>query len=351
LARLVYVMDPHLSHQRAASPYVQILQTRHHVSDGTLDQIEAEALEDAQAVIVHAELRASSWKQLLVDLEKRNKVLIAYSVWEADVLPAPYLELLAHFDEIWTPSRFCRQVYAKAFPNVARLPHVVDGLPVSMKRAGDTLDLLVFMKERDRRKNLLQTLRALDAVFARWPEAWPRFHLHLVGQSPPGLWHDAVRQPLLEFTRRWNGHVQHWTHPTDSELDVLYQRCHVLVSLHHGEAWGLTLSEALSHGLLVVASGWSGCLEFLSTANAFLVGGRVETIRADDRSALFQPPMRWFYPDLEHAIHQIQEACRAWVEDRQTPYVAAARRALAPFAAGRVARLLRQRLRGLGLEP
>ena len=52
---------------------------------------------------------------------------------------------------------------------------------------------------------------------------------------------------------------------TDAEMHSLYsnQQIHAFVSLPHGEGFGLPLFEAAYQGLPVVATGWSGQLDFL----------------------------------------------------------------------------------------
>ncbi len=56
---------------------------------------------------------------------------------------------------------------------------------------------------------------------------------------------------------------------TDAEMHSLYQhpQIHAFVSLPHGEGFGLPLFEAAYSGLPVIATGWSGQLDFLTDAN------------------------------------------------------------------------------------
>ena len=47
------------------------------------------------------------------------------------------------------------------------------------------------------------------------------------------------------------------------------------VSLTHGEGFGRPLLEATMTGLPVIASGWSGQLDFLSNTDSMLLGGEL----------------------------------------------------------------------------
>jgi glycosyltransferase involved in cell wall biosynthesis len=358
--RLCYILDAYVSHQRAARPYIAILRQWHDVgavmpaedaivayaAGGTPTTLLGDAAETADVIIVHAELASAGWRRLLHDLRRPGRRLVTYSVWEADALPPVYVEALGYCDQVWTPSRFCLETYQQAFPDSMLIPHVVDLPPAPPQKSEDTLELLIFLKEGDRRKNSLQAISALNTVLADWPESWPPLLVHYVTRDSPNN-EDYMRHAA--DVRRWGGDVHFWFRPSDDEIESLYRRAQVLVSLHHGEAWGLTLSEAMAQGVLVVASNWSGNLDYMSPANSFLVNGEVELIRDSDRTSLFQPPMRWFYPDLADAARQIRNACQVWVENAQGPYVEAARRALASFTAQAVAPLLHERLSTLGL--
>jgi glycosyltransferase involved in cell wall biosynthesis len=55
------------------------------------------------------------------------------------------------------------------------------------------------------------------------------------------------------------------------DLLRLYASCDVLVSLHRSEGLGLHLMEAMSLGKVVVATGWSGNMDFMAADNSVLI--------------------------------------------------------------------------------
>jgi glycosyltransferase involved in cell wall biosynthesis len=92
---------------------------------------------------------------------------------------------------------------------------------------------------------------------------------------------------------------------TDAELNALYDLADVYVSPHHAEGWGLTMSDAILFKKPIVATGYSGNLEFMDQETALLVDYREEYIRPSDQVYLFDGGMKWAYPvrtDLEDKL-------------------------------------------------
>ena len=86
----------------------------------------------------------------------------------------------------------------------------------------------------------------------------------------------------------------------DAELDTLYDRADVLLSLHRAEGYGLTLAEAMRRGLPVVATGWSGNADFVSEEVGIPVPWTL--VPAEDPQRTYHHPhMRWAEPDLDAA--------------------------------------------------
>ena len=47
--------------------------------------------------------------------------------------------------------------------------------------------------------------------------------------------------------------------------------CDAYVSLHRSEGTGLTITDAMALGKPVIATGWSGNMDFMNVANSFPV--------------------------------------------------------------------------------
>jgi glycosyltransferase involved in cell wall biosynthesis len=93
---------------------------------------------------------------------------------------------------------------------------------------------------------------------------------------------------------------------TDNEMNSLYNHPKVKahVSFTKGEGFGRPLLEASISGKPVIASGWSGHLDFLNAEDAVLVGGELKQV---DKSVLWEniyiPEASWFRPDVQQCAN------------------------------------------------
>jgi glycosyltransferase involved in cell wall biosynthesis len=85
----------------------------------------------------------------------------------------------------------------------------------------------------------------------------------------------------------------------------LYASADALVSLHRAEGFGLCMAEAMSLGVPVIATGWSGNMDFMCERNACLVRYTLEPVRATNQKAYTEaytgPGALWADPDLDDA--------------------------------------------------
>jgi glycosyltransferase involved in cell wall biosynthesis len=95
---------------------------------------------------------------------------------------------------------------------------------------------------------------------------------------------------------------------TDLEMNSLYNHPKVKahVSFTKGEGFGRPLLEASVSGKPVIASGWSGHMDFLNPEDAVLVGGELAKIHP---SAVWEniliPESSWFKPDIQQCANAL----------------------------------------------
>ncbi len=93
---------------------------------------------------------------------------------------------------------------------------------------------------------------------------------------------------------------------TDSEMNSLYNHPKVKahISLTKGEGFGRPLLEASISGKPVIASGWSGHMDFLNPEEAVLVGGELRQIHPSSVwDTVLIKESSWFAPDIQQSAN------------------------------------------------
>jgi len=280
---IYYNAARYYSFARTGRNYVEIIKRKYPVT---------EQLADSDVVVLHHEPHNYAAIYEKFPLLSR-KYVISFSVWEASELPEAYKRSLAYVQEIWTPSRYCYDVFRNYHPNVVCVPHVVDRdigcsqadrdfVRSAIDHQTQCVYFLNLNKVWDKRKNLAGLVR----TFRKYARAMPNARLIVkLQQSDPGPWRSDDRMTVLSGPY------------TAGQINALYEMADVYVSPHHGEGWGLTLSDAMLFGKPTLATGYSGNLEFMNRENSLLLDFSEEYIRSEDCFAYFHSGMKWAYPD------------------------------------------------------
>jgi hypothetical protein len=120
--------------------------------------------------------------------------------------------------------------------------------------------------------------------------------------------------------------------------------CDCYVSLHRAEGFGLVLADAMWHGKPVIATRYSGNLDFMTADNSLLVDFELGPIGKDFDP--YPPHGEWATPDVDHAARLMRHVFDDRAAARAIGAAAAAdiRRTHSPEAAGAI---LAERLEGI----
>ena len=279
-----------------------------------------------------------------------DRYTVGFWAWEVSAFPERYMAAFAHVNEVWVGSRHVRDAIADLAPvPVITIPQPVSlppsfagaapppGLPAGFRFVFAFDYLSVF-----ERKNPLAVVGAFAQAFAPGsgaslvikalnPERDPSSHQRLVTE--------IARHPdIVLLDERLSA----------SERDGLTNATDCYVSLHRAEGFGYTMAESMWAGKPVIATGYSGNLDFMNADNSYLVDHRLVPIGPGHDP--YPASGTWADPDVAHAALLMREVFDDPEAARRRGQRAASdiRASHSPEAAGR---FLVQRLRRILTSP
>jgi glycosyltransferase involved in cell wall biosynthesis len=279
-------------------------------------------------------------------LRERRGIHVGISAWEMESLPPSWRAPVAEMDAIWAPSRFCADAFAAATARpVTVIPHPVrPPAPGPRRFPGVPDDLFLFASvfEWSDRKNPEGLVRAFLDAFAGRRDVGLLLKIGLRFHVAPAQVVASLRR-LTAFTRP-PVYALLGDEAAPATLRQIYRRADAYVSLHRAEGFGLGMAEAMAAGKPVVATGWSGNLEYMDAQSAFLVEGRMVPVRQRlTWQALFGRGMRWVEPDHDAAVAALR-SCADSAGDRQRRAAAGRARVLGELDPARVGALMKAAL-------
>jgi glycosyltransferase involved in cell wall biosynthesis len=151
------------------------------------------------------------------------------------------------------------------------------------------------------RKNPLGAIEAFRRAFA--PDEGPL----LVVKSINGdrCWHEHER--LLAASADRDDIVVWDRHLSQADHDAFVGSLDALVSLHRSEGLGLHLAAAMSVGVPVIATRYSGNLDFMDDGTALLVDADLVPV-GDDGGWAYPSSARWAEPRVDQAVAAMRRA-------------------------------------------
>ena len=282
--RIYYHLSNYISHRKAGMDYITCLKKLGHEVF-----MRAEDAGKAEVAIIHddALCLAPTLKNIP---ELKGKPIVAYCVWENEELPAAYIQNLALVDEIWTCSSFVQKAMQKHFEKVHILPHVVKKTNFSEQDMAYIKKLIGFNPEHffffsicdavNPRKNITALLSAFQFV-----RKHSKRHVWLVLKQ---------HRFFMDFSNI-KGVISVNDKLTDGQIGALHFVCDAYASTHHAEGWGLGLSESMSFGKPVIATGYSGNMDYMNYENSLPQPYKLVPISEQMQKLipLFTTNMRW----------------------------------------------------------
>jgi glycosyltransferase involved in cell wall biosynthesis len=239
----------------------------------------------------------------------RGKRVIAVWNWELPVLPEDWHRGFRCCHEVWVGTKFvaaaCRA--APGCPEVRVVPYPIlpRPAPAAMTRAdfGLPQDAFVTLSMFDAtsslaRKNPLGAIEAHARAFGDRPDRILVIKTHATADAGPG-WAAVVAAAATHPNVRVM--EEHLSRPA---LWALMAAADCLLSLHRAEGYGFAMAEAMVLGRPVVATGWSGNVDFMAGTGALLVPWHLIPVR-DPQEIYETPGAEWAEPDLDAAAQML----------------------------------------------
>ena len=240
---------------------------------------------------------------------------IGYWLWELEHFPRAWDRAFDLVDEVWAPTEFVRAaIAANTRKPVLKIPVTIDfEVPTGMDRAhfGLDSDAFVFLFSYDfngfaARKNPEATIEAFRRAF---PDR--RQNARLVVKSINGhrfperlaqLARSVSEDPRIEVR---DGFLAR------GEMHALQNACDCYVSLHRAEGFGLGMAECMYLGKPVIATAYSGNMEFMTPQNSCPIDYTLVPVQEGEYP--FWQAQHWAEADVEAAAR----AMRRVFDDRE----------------------------------
>lgn len=230
--------------------------------------------------------------------------------WEVEEFPRWMAESQRFVDEIWAISEFSARAIARSVERPVRVSPVPVSVPEVEQLDRSRLDLpsgflFYFCFDFDsvfERKNPIAVIQAFRRAFP--PESGPQ----LVIKSVNGERHSQELDRLREAARARSDITVIDGYWSESRRYAAFAACDAYVSLHRAEGFGLTIAEAMALGKPVIATAYSGNLDFMNAENSYLVPWAKARIPVGCQP--YPAGGIWAEPDVESAAELMK---RVWL--------------------------------------
>ncbi|MGV8083263.1 MAG: glycosyltransferase family 4 protein [Coriobacteriia bacterium] len=249
-------------------------------------------------------------------LSKDDRVNAMVPFWELPRLPDRWLPVMRAMDIILAPTLFVLDAVRQALPDSVCIHYrqavfLPEGIAANRPTFDIPDDTFTFVSSFDvgsdiERKNPLAVVDAFRKAFPNRRDVTLVLKLNC-SSAARSLFTERIDtltriadddERIIIIDRELNY----------SDVLSLYASSDVLVSLHRSEGLGLALMEAMTLGKAVIATGWSGNMDFCTEENSCLVGYDLIPVVSQHPSYApeFIGDVRWADPRVDEAVEQMR---------------------------------------------
>lgn len=231
-----------------------------------------------------------------------------YWAWELPRAKRSWTTKAKFLSELWVPSKYTADAFEDTYgvpvrvvPHVFRAPEMIDSAS-ARKELSLTQNEFIAVSFCDlcssiARKNPMGTIEAFKLAFDEKDD------VRLILKTQNGARAPEMMSQLQLAAQNANIEIVDDTWPSHKVISLI-AAADVLVSLHRAEGFGLTIAEAMAMGTPVIATAWSGNMDFMSEHTSMLIPFR--SIAVNDPQRIYSGQF-WADPDIEAAASALKK--------------------------------------------
>lgn len=254
-------------------------------------------------VIIHANAPEFVYALRAIGINGASRCrIIGYWAWELPEAPPDWLARTKLCDELWVPSRYVADAFGEAECPVIRVPHpfrftAKSERDIDRKTAPFHVLAMGDLKSSLDRKNLVGAVEAFRLAFPNDDAAILTIKTQNADADPVAF--ERLSNAIGEDQR-----IRLFDRQLErNDVIKLIVESDCYLSMHRAEGFGLVLAEAMQLGTPVVATRWSGNLDFMDDASACLVSCKL--VPVSDNQEIYRS-QSWADPDLHEAAGHIK---------------------------------------------
>lgn len=277
-------------------------------------------LSEYDVVIMHStpDLWPKFWKEKEKDFT--GKIVNGYCTWETSRLPKQWVESInSCVNEVWCPSTYNKDCFLKSgvTKTIRIVPHVflprslpspdkirlidnVTNLPIG----NDGRYTFYTIGEMNIRKGTEDIIHTFCKAFTEKDPAKLILKVHYRNYFPENK--SKCQNMIADILKDYPNHapvICLLDNMSNNEILALHTIGNCYISLTKAEGFGLTIFDAFNYGKKIIATGYSGHLDFLGNDYPGLVSYTVDLVKGmESFSGNYTEEQEWAYPNLDHAL-------------------------------------------------
>jgi len=246
----------------------------------------------------------------------KGRYNIGFWTWELSDLPESWMVSVKYFHEIWCPSRFIQSAVSKFItePAAVYMPPALEiedskGFDRSFFKLPKDRFLFIFIfdfKSCFSRKNPMGCVRAFQEAFHKMDKSVGLVLKSIGGEQYPNEF-SKLNKAIQADSRITFIDAMY----SSEEIIGLISVCDSFVSLHRSEGIGLSIAQSMLLGKPVIATRYSGNIDFTRPDNSCLVDYKL--IEVGEGEYPFSRDQVWADPNIDQA----SDYMRKLVEDNE----------------------------------